>query len=367
MSKFILTYKDKTPLFKGNRVIAGDLPISPFINSYTYSSGFLQGCEISYDSDYVYCMTNNATTPEGISYVYFFDVNTGVFSHTISVPYDLKSLRIFNDDYLRGVTLGVATGSRYIQISSTGSNDSVLYTNTGFGSSNIGIGQAYMSVNNRIYTGSQQISQPANGDHVFSASASLSTLVESNNFSAADFSVTDLLNIGSDRLLLLQNTYGGSGVIRFSLVSVPTYSVSNVDTSIFSTLDYNSYCQMDWDGNDTVLAAVARTSSYESKLIKYNISTGGVTSSISLSDKVTLGVSYCSSNNSFYFIDSTESFTFSVSKTSDFVNYDLVYQDYNSQVLSDVKYIPSLNSICIIYAKLEDDFSITTNISFIGL
>jgi hypothetical protein len=41
MSKFILTYKDKTPLFKGNRVIAGDLIVEPVFTSGEYGAFIL--------------------------------------------------------------------------------------------------------------------------------------------------------------------------------------------------------------------------------------------------------------------------------------------------------------------------------------
>ena len=336
------------------------------ISSYTYSSAdALQGCDISYDSSYVYCMISDNSTN---SYVYFFNSTTGILSHTISVPYPLKSLQMFSDGYFKGVTRGVANLSRYIQISSTGSNSSILYSNTGTGFSNVNGNQALMTVNNRIYVGSQGPGEPVSGDHVFSASASLSTKVESNNFSATNFNTKDLKALGSDQLLIL--TSNGASITRITKVSVPTYSITSTDiNTIWSPDNSENQARFDYDGSDIVMAAVSNGVS-QSQVLKYVPSTEVMTSAISLSSgRITSGMSYCSSNKSFYFSDrdiSGSGFTFSVNKTTDLTTFSTTFTDINAyNAISAIKYIPSLNSICVIYNKL--DGSIVKSIKFIGL
>jgi hypothetical protein len=344
-------------------------PIEPLIASYTFSSSIyaLQGCDISYDDDYVYCMVDNDVG--GISMLYAFDVTTAALSHTVSIPSKLKSLQMMSDGYFYGVTRGVASNSKFINCSATGSNFNTLYTNTGSGSSNIMRKMILSKYNNRIYTGSRITGQPANGNHIFSASASSSTLISSHNFIPNAHSDSDVLSLSSNGDLLLylssQDTIG----IRVTKVTVPTHSVTSVTSNIIVTNHTEERSlSFAYDDSDTIMIA-AHSSTY-SQIIRYTPSSDTFTSSITNigDDRLVYDITYASSNNSFYFIDRDSStFTMSVSKTTDLVNFTTVHSQslgYNS--ITSLKYIPSMNSVCAVYNTLVGN-DIIIHINFLGL
>ncbi len=326
--------------------------VTPVITgSYSYSSGSaLVDANISYDNNYVYV----AGTTLGYTTVYLYSTTTGAFSHTISTTYSIKNLIVASDGYLYGSSRYVNT--MYLQLSQNGTA-SIIY-DTGQSDANFKVGHSVES-NSRLWYGSTWApainkitasgSSAASDGDITTSNHRINQTVKSGNY---------VYTIGYDVPTLSKTQIRKISATTSAIIGSyettnrsATFDVYTTDV-INATIDVNN-----------IVYTINAGSTY-SAIMEFNTSSGVFTKKVDFPIATSLAdITYCANNSSYYFIENTGDTI--IYKTTDLATYSLVMQDTKWNNIAAIKYIPSLNSVCVFYNANEG--GIEWKVDFIGL